>query len=297
MDNFLDFAGQRWKQSGLRELRFFLYHAPSRPGWVSFDVTITFVPPWLEENDILSEHRTMIMNIHAAKRHPGSWRAFLGERLEFVPPEADEEGCRLAAGSAPPEVRLTSCGSGQGAGSVFFHANEFWDVGVTLGEPPPDDSFLLPITVEGFQPSQRAQAAQASLFLYPWLKATDDSLPSEEELEARLEEGRWLRYEGAVYFVNVHCSVPVNAADPVAWAQALAKRELGMTEFGNCEVLGTDWKTGKFKPEDGVSDSGRSVLLSPRTASWKEQQRRHAEREKFIAEQMKRKKGGTEDGK
>ena len=295
MDSFLEFAGQRWKQRGQKELTFFLRHSRVIPGRVSFNVTICFVPPWLEDDDLSSEHRSMQLHIHGAKLHPRSWRAFLGQRLEFVPPEEDENGRPIGSGIMAPDVTLVSCG--KGVDSVFFHAKEFWDVGVTLGEPPPDDSFLLPITVEGFQPSQRAKAAQANLFLYHWLKALGEPLPSEEELKTRLEEGRWLRYEGTVYFEHISCSVPVNTADPIGWAKAMAKRELGMTEFGRCEVLGGHWENETFKPEDGVNESGRSVILSPLTASWKEHQRRHAEWEKFIEEQMKGKKGGTEGGK
>ena len=52
----MDFAGQRWRQRGEKGLTFFLRHSRLIPGRVSFNVTITFVPPWLEEDDILPEN-------------------------------------------------------------------------------------------------------------------------------------------------------------------------------------------------------------------------------------------------
>jgi len=159
----------------------------------------------------------------------------------------DENGRPSGSTIYAPDVTLTSLG--RGGESYFVHAKEFWKVGVTLGEPPPDGSFLLPITVEGFQPSQRASEANAKLLYYKWFQVLGEPLPSEEELEARLQEGRWLRYEGAVYFEEISCSVPVNTADPIGWAKAMAKRELGMTEFGRCHVLGADWKTESSSPE------------------------------------------------
>ena len=291
MANFLEFAGQRWKQSGYNELAFFLDHSRLRTGRVSFMTTISFVPPWVEEEDLWrAEYRSLQLCIHGGKKQPGSWRAFLGSPIEYVPAEEDEEGRAIGPPIYAPDISLTSLGPG--GSSYFVHAKDFCEVKVTLEELPPEDSYELSLKVEGFQPSQRAIEARVQLNMYKWLQALGEALPSEEELEARLEEGRWLHYEDTVHFEQISCTVPLNIADPIRWAQNMARRELGVTEFGMCQVNGGDWQTGKFKPEDGVTEGGRLVLLSPATPSWKEHQRRNAECEKFIAELKKKKNGG-----
>jgi hypothetical protein len=55
--------------------------------------------------------------------------------------------------------------------------------------------------------------------------------------------------------------VPINSAQPVEWARKLARRELAVEQFGPATLTDLDHSAGNYKPNDGISETGRLVVL------------------------------------
>ena len=89
-----------------------------------------------------------------------------------------------------------------------------------------------------------------------------EEIPWDWEKLSWLEEGDSLEFSGRVRFEEVSCNAPINCAQPVEWAQRLARRDLKLDGFGTCRVNGSDFCTGKFQPGDGIGAEGRLVILS-----------------------------------
>ena len=267
MDRILDLSGQRWKQRRENNLEFFLYHAPRTP-FVSLDIEIMFVPAWMDDDDYESEHRALYLEIDAQMPRTGNWRDIIGRRLEFQRALVNEKGEVVERAPSAPEMEVWSLGTG--VNSFYTHGKDFWHTCVTFGEPKAENPFELPISVEAFHPSKGAREARMDLLHDEVAEFLGQPMPYKPERDARLKEGWWLRYTGSVEFIKVFCNVPVNAADPVGWAKKLTQRELGLTEFGNWHVNGADDWSETFKPEDGVTENGRLVLLNPLSPFWKE---------------------------
>jgi hypothetical protein len=70
-----------------------------------------------------------------------------------------------------------------------------------------------------------------------------------------------LSFEGRVEFREIFCSVPINSAQPLEWAGQLARRELAVEQFGPCTLTDAGHPAGKYKPNDGISETGRLVVL------------------------------------
>ncbi len=70
-----------------------------------------------------------------------------------------------------------------------------------------------------------------------------------------------LFFEGRIEFREIICSVPINSAQPLEWARQLARRELALEQFGQCTLIDADHTAGKYKTTDGISETGRLVVL------------------------------------
>jgi hypothetical protein len=70
-----------------------------------------------------------------------------------------------------------------------------------------------------------------------------------------------LSFAGRVEFREILCSAPINGAQPLVWAQKLARRELAVEQCGPGILIDADHADGKYKPTDGISETGRLVVL------------------------------------
>jgi hypothetical protein len=86
-------------------------------------------------------------------------------------------------------------------------------------------------------------------------------LPPDWEMPEWINEGDQLSFEGRVEFREIFCSVPINSAQPIEWARQLARRELAVEQFGPCTLHDAEHSAGKYKPKDGISETGRLVAL------------------------------------
>ena len=70
-----------------------------------------------------------------------------------------------------------------------------------------------------------------------------------------------MSFEGRVELREIFSNVPINSAQPLEWARQLARRELAVEQFGSCTLHDADHAAGKYKPKDGISETGRLVAL------------------------------------
>jgi hypothetical protein len=70
-----------------------------------------------------------------------------------------------------------------------------------------------------------------------------------------------LSFEARVEFGEIFYSVPINSAQPLELARKLARRELAVELFGQSTLHDADHTAGKYKPKDGISETGRLVVF------------------------------------
>ncbi len=90
-----------------------------------------------------------------------------------------------------------------------------------------------------------------------------------QDLARGLAQGRFVFNEQDRFIPAAHggqfgwlrCGVPINSAQPLEWARQLARRELAVEQFGPCTPTDADHLAGKYNPKDGISETGRLVVL------------------------------------
>ena len=129
-----------------------------------------------------------------------------------------------------------------------------WETDLKFGERHGTE---FDFSLEAIIPSERASKFRLDLSLKQFFQ---QPVPPDWELPEWVNEVTdQMSFSGRVDFRDIFCSVPINAARPLEWAQQLARRELAVEEFGPCSVHEADCP-GKFKLRD-VSSTGRVVLL------------------------------------
>src|SRR2546421_2316263 len=114
MDGMLDFCGQKWKPQKDGDLTLFLPRKAR--GELYFDCNFSFVPPWLEDEDYDSEHRTLNVDVRGYIPPVDDWQALAGVELETR--EAIElPGGTMVPGMEGPAIKIwSSGGTGSAAG-------------------------------------------------------------------------------------------------------------------------------------------------------------------------------------
>ena len=269
------FQNQEWVAQHAAEMTFLLTHDTGRTRDLSVMLDATFLPAWVmalpEGRDTEEEHRRMNLSVHAFLPELESWRALAGLVIEEQEELLAPDGSVLRPGMTDPDVNLWS--SGDGPESIHNHARQEAHGRLVFGRW--QESLVVEYEVEAFYRSPRGQEEvkkQMDNLVREWF----DEPPVHEINEARLEEGYTLRHKGVAEFDHVLCTVPVNAPDPIGYAQKLARRQLGMEKFGWCYVNGGKMD-GTWEPEHGLTPQGRLVKLSPHTLAyeqWKAQRER-----------------------
>lgn len=266
-DEVFHFQNQTWAQLRRAELTLTLLATRPGPLDVCVGIEADFVPPWVVEAVMkddaapLEEHRTMHLMIDGALPRLGRWQELAGLVMEHR--GGIVAGAKIVQRPRhAPEVHLWSCDCGPE--SIHDHTGEQADARVAFGtiRRHEDGGDEIEYDMEAFYPSKRGwqermkamQNLSAELFHEP---------PPHEIDERLLEEGWTLRHKGWAEFQKIRCLVPLNVADPIGYARALARRELGMAEFGFCRVNGGGCHDETFKPEDGVCGNARLVILTP----------------------------------
>src|SRR5665213_1106574 len=119
-------------------------------------------------------------------------------------------------------------------------------------------------SLEALRRSERASKFRRDCHVKEFFK---QPVPPDWELPEWINEGDQLSFAGRVEFREILCSTPINCPQPLEWARQLARRELAVEQFGPGTLNDADHSAGRYKPQDGISDTGRLVML-PMPAEW-----------------------------
>ena len=129
-----------------------------------------------------------------------------------------------------------------------------WETDLKFGERR---GFEFEFSLEASIPSERVSKFKLDYQLKEFFR---QPVPADWELPEWLNEvDDQLSFSGRVEFREILCSAPINAAQPLAWAKQLARRELAVQQFAPCRVHDLN-SPGKYKLED-VCTTGRLVVL------------------------------------
>ena len=88
-------------------------------------------------------------------------------------------------------------------------------------------------------------------------------LPADWELPEWINEvDEEMSFAGRIEFREIFCSVPINSAQPIEWARKSALRELAVEQSGAATLADPDHAADNYKPNDGISETGRLVVLA-----------------------------------
>jgi hypothetical protein len=130
-----------------------------------------------------------------------------------------------------------------------------WETDLKFGERHGHE---FDFTLEGLARSERAAKFKIDNAMKEFFQ---QPLPPDWEQPEWINEGDQLSFEGRVEFREIFCSAPINSAQPLEWARQLARRELAVEQFGTCTCSDADLSSGNYKPQDGISETGRLVVL------------------------------------
>jgi len=131
-----------------------------------------------------------------------------------------------------------------------------WETDLKFGERHGHE---FDFTLEAVIPSERASKYRMDCHLKEFFQ--QPTPPDWEQPEWINEVDDELSFEGRVEFREIFCSVPINSAQPLDWAGQLARRELAVEQFGPCTLTDASHPAGIYKPQDGISETGRLVVL------------------------------------
>lgn len=268
MPEILDFFGQKWATDQPGELTLFLNHAGPGADRTSLSIEMQFYPPWKleeDEEDLESQECCRILHLSAQASMPAGvdWPGLHG--MKFEADEGDgADGEVIVASTRAPDVDVYSYGHGP----LHVHLKNVWDSTLAFGHPDTGDPHVLPFEVSAFAPSDRARAASSKLIKDEVAEMFGEYAPPDFESQQLLKDGRWLHFAGHCRLDQVFCVVPVNAADPIGHAQAMARQKLNLTEWGFRRVNGGDTMLGTFQPQDGVQPHGGRLVVLSTMSEW-----------------------------
>jgi hypothetical protein len=131
-----------------------------------------------------------------------------------------------------------------------------WETDLKFGER---HGYEFDFTLDAFCRSERASKFKVDQHTKEFF---NQPVPPDWEVpEWANEVDEELSLEGRVKFTELFCSVPINSAQPLEWAAQMARRELAVEQFGPGTISDPDHSDGNYKPNDGISETGRLVVL------------------------------------
>jgi hypothetical protein len=132
-----------------------------------------------------------------------------------------------------------------------------WETNLKFGERHGHE---FEFSLEAIIPSQRAAKFKQECGMKEFFQ---QPLPADWELPDWINEvDEEMSFAGRVEFREIFCSVPINSAQPLEWARQLARRELAVEQSGPATLADPDHADGNYKPTDGISETGRLVVLA-----------------------------------
>jgi hypothetical protein len=244
MSGCLQINSQKWNLWGSDGMKLFLPRE-RRDSSIYFQADWSFVPPGTEVATVPADAPKLRLRLIGHVPGLRDWRDL--ENL-FL-------GCHEPIdGQELPDTRGPDMWIFQ-PGATSDPECARWDTDLKFGERHGHE---FEFSLAALKPSERASKFKVDLHVKEFF---GQPLPPDWELPEWINEGDQLSFEGRVECREIFCSVPINCAQPLEWARQLARRELAVEQFGPCTLTDADHPAGKYNPNDGISDTGRLVVL------------------------------------
>jgi hypothetical protein len=244
MSVYLQINSQKWNLWDSDGLKLFLPRE-KRDNCIYFQTDWSFVPPEVDAATVPADAPKLRLRLIGFVPGLRDWRdlenLFLGYHDRI---DSDE----------PPETRGPDMWIFQPGATTDPQCGS-WETDLKFGERRGRE---FEFSLEALRRSERASKFLMDYHMKEFFK---QPLPPDWELPEWINEGDQLSFEGRVEFGEIFCSVPINSAQPVEWARQLARRELAVEQFGPCTLHDANHSAGKYKPKDGISETGRLVVL------------------------------------
>jgi len=243
MSGCLQLNSQKWNLSGSDGLKLFLPRE-SRDNCIYFQTDWSFVPPGVDAANVPADAPKLRLRLIGDVPGLSDWRDLENLFLGYSEPIDGKE----LPDTRGPDIWIWQPGETEPL--RFGH----WETDLKFGERHGDEF--------EFSLEARCRSERASKFMvdYSVKEFFKQPVPPDWELPEWVNEvDDELSFEGRVELREILCSAPINSAQPLAWAQQLARRELAVEQFGPCSVHEKDCP-GRFKLSD-VGHTGRVVLL------------------------------------
>jgi hypothetical protein len=245
MSECLQINSQKWNLWGSDGLKLLLPRQRLENS-IYFQADWSFVPPEVEVATVPADAPKLRLRLIGFVPGLRDWRdlenLFLGYHDRI-------DGKELPEDTRGPDMWIWQ--PGETKPLRFGH----WETDLKFGERHGHE---FEFSLEALARSERASKFRMDCAMKEFFK---QPLPPEWELPEWINEGDQLNFEGRVVFGEIFCSVPINSAQPLEWARQLARRELAVEQFGPCTLHDADHSAGKYKSKDGISETGRLVVL------------------------------------
>jgi hypothetical protein len=244
MNGCLQINSQKWKLWGSDGLKLFLPRE-RRESAIYFQTDWSFVPPEAEAATAPADAPKLRLRLIGFVPGLRDWRdlenLFLGYHEQIDGKESPD--------TRGPDMWIWPPGETQPL--RYGH----WETDLKFGERHGQE---FEFSLTALCRSERASKFKVDCAMKEFFK---QPMPPDWELPEWVNEGDQLSFEGRVGFREIFCSVPINSAQPLEWARQLARRELAVEQFGPCTLNDADHSAGKYKPKDGISETGRLVVF------------------------------------
>jgi hypothetical protein len=246
MSACLQINSQKWRLWGSDGLKLFLPRQ-HRDRCIYFQTDWSFVPPEVDAATMPADAPRLRLRLIGWVPGLRDWRDLENLFLGYHEPI---DGRELPENTRGPDIWIWP--PGETKPLRFGH----WETDLKFGERHGRE---FDFTLEALIRSERASKFRMDCHMKEFFQ---QPLPPDWELPEWIDEvDDELSFEGRVEFGEIFCSVPINSAQPVEWARQLARRELAVEQFGPCTLTDAAHPAGKHKPKDGISETGRLVVL------------------------------------
>lgn len=250
MNGCLQLNSQSWKLRGSDGLKLFLPRQ-HRDGSIYYETDWTFVPPDVDVATLPADAPQLRLRLIGFVPGLRDWRdlenLFLGyhEPIDGKEPSDGDD----APDTRGPDMWLWLPGETK---ALRYGS---WETDLKFGERRGRE---FEFSLEALCPSERASKFKMDCHLKEFFQ---QPLPPDWELPEWINEGDKLSFEGRVEFREIFCSVPINSPHPLELASQMARRELAAEEFGPGILSDAGHPDGRYKPNEGISETGRLVVF------------------------------------
>ena len=241
MSGCLQINSQKWNLRGSDGLKLFLPRE-RRDNSIYFQADWSFVPPEVEPATVPAAAPALRLRLIGHVPGLRDWRDLENLFLGYHEPMDGQE----LPDTRGPDLWIFP----PGADSDPEYSK--WETDLKFGVRHGRE---FEFSLAALKPSERAAKFKVDLQVKEFF---GQPLPPDWELPEWLNEGDQLSFAGRVELREILCSVPINCAQPLDWARQLARRELAVEPFGQCNVH----DAGNSKTKAGLYDTGRLVGLS-----------------------------------